>query len=460
MLCVNAQQKRMSIAELTTMRNDDSNAIIFALNAETQRDLQVDNFCKDDEYETRRGVPNFMNKCQSGEEVRIGYIGGSITAADNQWRNQSADYIASMFPNTPMIGINAGRGGTGADIGACRMDDHLMKFSPDLVFVEFAVNAANEHGVEGIIRKIIEFDPTIDICLVYTIYRGQGENYADGEIPFNVARLEKVAEYYNLPSIHMGMQAGILEREGKLLWDGTEEQAGDRILFSIDGVHPIEAGGDLYASAVARCFEAMKSNTKSEKLTLIDPLSERQMDRAKFLEPSIFGLTDWAVTAVTETNKYKNCTMWMDNIYTANINSTPLKFKVEGDYFGIIDTGSPDSGDIDIYVDGKKWIVTEYDRGRYGKGNSVKKADFFDSEDPRPSVNRFFGQSTDVRDRDLVTFILDEGVHEIEIRVNPTPIDKATRLGLTDDEFKAQGDKYNGQNFNLGKILINGEIIY
>ncbi len=458
-IAADAQQSRLPIAELTTMRSEDSFATIFAPNLDSKRDLKVGAFSKADEFEVRRGIPNFMARCNSGKEVRIGYIGGSITASDYQWRKQSADYIASMFPKCQMICINSGRGGSGADIGACRMEDHLMKYSPDLVFIEFAVNAANEHGVEGIIRKIIKHDPTIDICLVYTIYRGQAVNYADGEIPFNVARLEKVAKYYNLPSIHMGMQAGLLERDGKLLWEGTLEQAGDRILFSKDGVHPAEIGGDLYASAVARCFEKMKSNKKKKKLELIAPLSSRQMDRAKFLEPSVFGLKDWKVSKVTAENKYKNCVMWMDNIYTATALSTPLKFKFKGDYFGIIDTASPDTGDIDIFIDGKKWIVTDYNRGRYGKGNSVRKAGFFDKEDARPSINRFFAQSFEVRDRDIITIVLEEGVHEIEVRVNPVAINKAERLGMTYEEFRAQGDKYDGQHFNLGKILINGEIV-
>lgn len=454
-IAANAESKKLPTNELNKMRNDDSSAIIFS----PYQNLEIDNFHNDDEFAIRRGMPNFMAKCKAGKEVRIGYIGGSITAADYMWRKQSAFYIASMFPQANIVGINAGRGGTGADLGACRMDDHMMKYKPDMVFIEFAVNGANEHGVEGIIRKIIKSDPTIDICLVYTIYRGQAKNYADGEIPFNVARLEKVAKYYNLPSIHMGMQAGFLERDGELLWEGTAVEAGRGVLFSHDGVHPAIAGGDLYASAVARCFEAMKGNSKRSKMELPTPLSPRQMDRAKYLEPSIFGVEDWKKSPVTADNEYKNCVMWFDNIYSANAQSSPLKFKFKGDYLAFLDTGSPDSGDIDIFVDGKKWIVTEYNRGRYGTGNSVQKSGFFDANDPRCSVNRFFSQSTEVRDRDIIPFILDEGIHEVEVRVHNEPIDKAERLQMSDEEFAKVKEKYEGQNFNLGKVLINGDIV-
>ncbi len=454
-----ARQKRMPAKELMSICSAEPVAVVFPPNLDSKRDLKVDGFSRVDEYSVRRGVPNFMAKCAAGKEVRIGYIGGSITTLDYMWRKQSADYIAAMFPEAKITGINAGKGGTGADVGACRMDEHLMKYSPDIVFVEFAVNAANEHGAEGIIRKIIKADPSIDICMVYTIWRGQGADYADGKIPFNVARLEKVAKYYNLPSIHMGMQAGLLERDGKLLWEGSDAEAGDRILFSYDGVHPAEAGGDLYASAVARCFESMKSNMERSKLKILEPLSNRQMDRAKFLEPSVFGLEGWEARAVTADNEYQSCLSWMKTIYSADAKSAPLKFKFQGDYFGIIDTCSPDAGDIDIYIDGKKWIVTEYNRGRYGTGNGVKKAAFFDRNDPRPSLNRFFAQSFEVRERDIVTIVLKEGLHEVEIRVNPEPIDKAKRLGVSPEEYKAQGSKYSGQRFNLGRVLINGEIV-
>lgn len=452
---IHAESGKTSTSELSQVSNDGTSSAIFS----PYLDLQVDNFHHDDEFATRRGMPNFMAKCMAGEEVKIGYIGGSITYANYMWRKQSAYYIASMFPEAIISGINAARGGTGSDIGACRMDEHMMQYKPDMVFIEFAVNAANEHGVEGIIRKIIMEDPTIDICLVYTIYRGQAQNYADGEIPFNVARLEKVAKYYNLPSIHMGMQAGFLERDGKLLWEGTAAEAGRKILFSHDGVHPATAGGDLYASAVARCFEAMKSNVGESKMELPAPLSPRQMDRAKYLEPSLFGLEDWEKSPVTADNENKNCILWFENIYSADAQSSPLKFKFKGDYLAILDTASPDSGDIDIYVDGKKWIVTEYNRGRYGTGNGVAKSDFFDADDPRCSVNRFFSQSTEVRDRDIISFTLEEGIHEIEVRVHDEPINKAERLKMSDEEFDKVKEKYEGQRFNLGKVLINGDII-
>src|SRR5690606_36001811 len=104
-------------------------------------------------------------------------IGGSITQGNVCYRPQTAKYLQSMFPDVPLKAINAGVSGTGTDLGACRLQDQLLQYHPDLIFVEFAVNGAYAPGMEGIIRQIWQFDPEIDICLIYTINNGQTKIY-------------------------------------------------------------------------------------------------------------------------------------------------------------------------------------------------------------------------------------------------------------------------------------------
>ena len=41
-----------------------------------------------------------------------------------------------------MIGLNAVISGTGSDLGAFRVSEQLLKYKPDLIFIEFAVNGA------------------------------------------------------------------------------------------------------------------------------------------------------------------------------------------------------------------------------------------------------------------------------------------------------------------------------
>lgn len=85
------------------------------------------------------------------------------------------------------------------------------------------------------IRKIIKENPHTDICLIYTIYTNQTTVYQKGDVPQVIKRLEDIATYYQLPSIHLGMEAAALEKAGKLLWKGTKEVAVGKILFSMTG---------------------------------------------------------------------------------------------------------------------------------------------------------------------------------------------------------------------------------
>ncbi|RZK27050.1 MAG: SGNH/GDSL hydrolase family protein [Flavobacterium sp.] len=210
------------------------------------------------EFIIRGGLPNFFYKARKGTSLRLGFIGGSITKGDGMYRNQSANYIQSMFPKAKMMGLNAGVSGTGSDLGACRLSEQILKYNPDIVFIEFAVNGAYPQGVEGIIRQIRQFNAHIDICLLYTMGVGQGAIYASGGVPKQIQGLEKLAEHYGIPSIHMGLSIGILEKDGAVVWKGDPSVETTKIVFSKDGTHPLPAGGNLYAAAVARSFEKMK----------------------------------------------------------------------------------------------------------------------------------------------------------------------------------------------------------
>ena len=110
------------------------------------------------ECEPRGGLPNFFAKLEAGGTVRIAYLGGSITEAAG-WRVLSRKWFAEQYPQARVEEIRATMSGTGAEFGACRLQSHVLRHSPDLVFVEFAVNGAGAtdqraiRSVEGIVRQ-------------------------------------------------------------------------------------------------------------------------------------------------------------------------------------------------------------------------------------------------------------------------------------------------------------------
>ncbi len=173
--------------------------------------IEVSSFKDERELKARSGLPNFFAKINAGKTVTVGFIGGSITQAMYGYRIQASQFIQSKFPQATFKWMNAGVSGTGTDLGACRIHDQLLKHHPDLVFIEFAVNGGYEAGMEGIIRQIIRNNPQTDICLIYTVLHPQAKIYlTPGAIPENLKSLDKIADHYQLPSIHLGIETATL----------------------------------------------------------------------------------------------------------------------------------------------------------------------------------------------------------------------------------------------------------
>ncbi|MFI3289844.1 MAG: SGNH/GDSL hydrolase family protein [Rikenellaceae bacterium] len=451
-------------SDLIASSQSGSASVFFEMLSDNPYDLDVDGYSNPKEFTVRRGLPNFMRKCHEGGDIVVGYIGGSITKSDDMYRLQSADYIARMFPNCKMIGVNAGVAGTGSDLAACRLQEHILQYKPDLLFIEFAVNGANEMGVEGIIRQTIKDNPETDIILIYTLFGDQAGDYVKGNLPTSVKRLEPVAIHYNLPSVHMGMWAGFLIDEGKALWKGDVAEATQqgKIVFTKDGVHPLSTGGNYYASAIARAFNEMKNSAAKESLKLIEPLSPKHMERAKSVKPSDIGIdSSWRVIHADGHEDYDTFKYWFSDIYDANPNSTPLKFKFRGNKIGLFDIGTKDCGAVEIIVDGEKLIATKY-RG----GNTVLQSELFPISDPRYSFSRFSALCMNPWLRGQAELLsIPEGLHEVEIRV--IDLSREAKLKIIEDaNFKVRDDvmekcssMLDESYVHFGRILIEGEII-
>ncbi len=454
-----------STSDLIAASQSGSESVFFKMKSDKPYKLDVKGYSNPKEFTVRRGLPNFMRKCREGKELVIGYIGGSITKSEEMYRLQSADYIARMFPKCKMVGVNAGIAGTGSDLAACRLEEHMLQYKPDLLFIEFAVNGANEMGVEGIIRQTIKSNPETDIILIYTLFGGQAGDYVKGILPTSVKRLEPVAIHYDLPSVHMGMWAGFLIDEGKMLWSGDVAKAKEdgMILFSKDGVHPLPAGGDFYASAIARAFNEMKDHKAKETLELIEPLSPNNMERAKTLKPIDLGIdSSWEVIKCDGHEDYDTFKYWFSELYDANPQSSPLKFKFRGNKIGLFDVGTKDCGAVEIIVDGKKLIATKF----RGKGNTIIQSELLPVTDPRYSFSRFSSLCMNPWLRGQAELLsIPEGLHEVEIRV--IEISRDEKLKIIDDaKFVVKPDlmkKYSPMLdesiVHYGRILIEGEIV-
>lgn len=428
--------------QLISASQEGANPVFFNMSSPDAPLVSAGDIKYEGEYFIRRGIPNFLYKAKNRNPLRIGFIGGSITRAELQYRTQTAKYIQSLFPKVEMLGLNAGISGTGADLGASRIQEQLLKYKPDLIFVEFAVNGAFAPGVEGIIRQIIKSNPLIDICLLYTISTGQSEIYSSNRVPENIKALEKIAEHYGLPSIHMGLSVGISQKKELLVWKGDPEIENKKIVFSKDGLHPLKDGGNLYAAAVSRAFEEMSSKKVRNLVPHILPqaLLPDNWENAKMIDPKEFikFSPGWTAIDPSKVKTLKAYSPWFDDIMTAEHAGDSFSFSFEGDYFGIFDIGGPEVGMLEIKVD-ETTVENMPDNLLNIKSNRFNKF----------CNNRFRGQ--------YVFFKLPYGKHTITFKISSEIPDKKKILGSNQlDDIMKFPEKYDRSAVYLGKLLING----
>lgn len=382
--------------------------------------IQPGGYYNEKECTVRKGLPNFYSKIKKGQEVTVAFIGGSITQGEYCYRLQTTRYMENAFSNARFKWINAGVSGTGTDLGAFRIREQVLQYKPDLIFIEFAVNGGYPDGMEGMIRKIIKENPHTDICLIYTVYTNQITTYQKGDIPQVIKGLEDIAAHYQLPSIHLGMEAATLEKAGKLLWKGNKEVAAGKILFSNDGIHPVAEGGNLYASAIARGLEKIrKGNGALQAHRLPEPLISSEWEEAEMYIPSQIASFDrsWKEVNTSENPSLKKFAGWFDTVMTGSKEGASFSFGFEGDMLGLFDIGGPEVGQVEVLVDGKFVQLKEV---------GTKGFHLYEANDRigNYTLNRFNSWCNNRYRGQYDVIKLDKGVHQVTVRISSEKADK------------------------------------
>ncbi len=408
----------------------------------------------------RGGLPNFYAKCASGGEVKVAYLGGSITA-QNGWRVQSLDYFRKQFPKAKFSEIHAAIGGTGSTLGAFRLEHDVLRLSPDLVFVEFAVNDASERpeniiaGMEGIVRKVWTKFPGSDICFVYTLTDRLLPDLQKGKFPKATTTMEQVADHYGIPSVHMGLEVARLEKEGKLQMKAPNAKMtqvsgkeldqnsplrvdeNGKIPFAQDGVHPFnDTGHRLYMEALSRSFPKIKDAGTPGEHKLPTALRADNLSDTVMLPIDKATLSgDWKKLSEVElkkSNMGKELSMRVPSLWKAPVGAE-MSFRFKGSRAMMYDILGPEGGKLEITVDGKKSIVTRIDA--YGSYNRLSTLPLASGLDPSQT-------------------------HEVKIKVLGYKLDKEKNLMESRrGDVKANPAKYEPINWHAGAIFLVGELV-
>jgi lysophospholipase L1-like esterase len=392
----------------------------------------TDSLFKAVEATYRAGLPNFYKKIHSNQSVKIAYLGGSITRADNGWREQTNSMLQKQFPGTKFEQIMAAIGGTGSDFGAYRLQNHVLDYNPDLVFVEFAVNDNAKtflyviESMEGIVRQIWKSNPKVDICFVYTFQKVQLAFYQQNSFPVSVSAMEKVANYYKIPSICMALPVINLINQGNIILQGKNKDYQGKMVFSEDGVHPYtETGHKIYAETVIQHLKGLESIKKTFNHVLYKPLSKNSFDSIKMINVNkIQKSKGWHI--VDSVVLGKSFASLLPMVYASTDTSEYVKISFTGDRFGWVDILGPSSGEIVVWVD----------------------------DNPPKYIKRFDDYCTYYRMSYHFLSGFSEGKHKAIIKISPNKLDKATILAKRNNAVNNY-EAFKKQAFYVGAFLIN-----
>jgi len=391
------------------------------------------------ELNRRGGFPNFFAKALKGDSIKVAYLGGSITAQKG-WRVYSLEWLKQRFPKATFTEINAAIGGTGSDFGVFRLYDHVLKFKPDFVFVEFAVNdggAAEEkiiRSMEGIVRQVWQDNPKTDICFVYTIANNFLETEQGGQLPNSALYMEKVADKYQIPTINFGFEVARQVKDNQLIFKGEGKEINGKKVFSPDGVHPnTETGHVIYQEVLKRSFEKMipEKPGHAKKHTLHKPLAPDYFAHTQMVDITKATLSkNWEVLQVKDHPLFSGFGNYLQQIGKAVQSGETLTVRFKGRTIGAYDIMGPDAGRVVVEIDG----VVKDTISRFDKYCNSWRMNYF------------------LIDR------LENKNHKVLFRILADPFDKKSILTSKED-FAQNPNKYKENNWYVGKIFIDGELI-
>lgn len=295
--------------------------------------------------------------------------------------------------------------------------------------------------MEGIVRQTWRALPQCDICFVYTLTQAHSAAMLDGKFQRSASAMEKVADHYGIPTIHMGMEVAKLAKEGKLIWkaplpktDGEKKEAGDKFVFAPDSVHPhVETGHELYLQAIVRSLEPIAAASETTGAhTLAAPFIATNFEHAKLVAISEATLSKGFTHLDPVKDEFGK--RWANRMTSLHKGSQPgeaLTFQFKGTRAAIYDIIGPDCGQVTVTLD----------------------------QQPPKTVARFDAYCTYHRLSTLMLGTdLPEEIHTVKIEIHPEQPDKAAILAKNGNKID-KPERFAGTAFYPGAILLVGEIV-
>ena len=287
-------------------------------------------------------------------ELRLGFIGGSITAPyRNTWPEGVISWFTEKFPHVRLHVENVAIGATGTMLGVFRAQRDLIARGCDLVFVEYAVNdrgiarESRRRTQEGLVRKLLAGEGR-DVVFTYSHCPEFYADMAAGLAPESIRDLDEIAAHYGLGSVWMGLHAFNENRLGRLRWEE----------WLPDGLHPTERGSWSYACAVREFLEhELSGPAKSVSAApgLPAPIDSANWEHAASLP---FG----RVTLTGPWTLRRSQHWWADQLLETAAVGARLEFAFEGRALCLGFDFGKSAAEFRYQLDGANWVVVARDR--------------------------------------------------------------------------------------------------
>jgi hypothetical protein len=313
-----------------------------------------------------------IEKAQNGEDVTIAFIGGSITQGAGAVPINTKSYAYLTYESfkekygkdSNVHFIKAGVGGTPSELGMIRFERDVLrdgKVSPDIIVIEFAVNdegdETNGKCYESLVRKCLGLPNKPGVILLFSVF----------SYDWNLQeRLIPIGENYNLPMVSIKdavtPQFKLKKGEGRVI---AKNQ------FFYDIYHPSNQGHEIMSQCLMNLFEHSKDIDLAEdvnvNLEAVKPVVGGEFEAVKLYDKKdgYEGILELSEGAFTSTDKDLQ-SVEMDD----NLNQTPqfpynwhkpvkgqsdqpfiMKIRSKALFLIFKDSGSPEFGSADIYVD-------------------------------------------------------------------------------------------------------------
>lgn len=355
-----------------------------------------------DAYMRRTGLSRLKSRmlaCRNGDSINVGYFGGSITngsglvGSGSPWRILVGEYLTDsvkqlhsgktvvnqvIYPSQhnfhvcsqdaiTVKNINAGIGATGSFFGVHRLEKMLgidKGLTPDLVFIEFAVNdywdkreytaggkavLAAAADFEAIIRKLYRANPKVCIIAVFTNLLFT-EDYIDFSNNPALAAQRAVLRHYNIPYLYAGL--AMYHACMRQLPPGAEKFTADNYTDAIhekawstyysDNCHPNAKGYRFYADMIIDYIKASISRESAAPPLPVDPLhpdgflkmNAFYIDCAQLYENKESLLSGWHKTDYIDPNENPYLAVSQNGSIYSETENASLSFTFTGNSVG------------------------------------------------------------------------------------------------------------------------------